>query len=137
MRIFWDTNVILDLIDADRPDHLYAKSILKWSASKPIRHLCAWHTLSIVDYQVCKKFGRTDTNEILKQMLSVYSIPPTGTEQANEAFSYLNQDHEDAMQIAAAVLGKADCIITRDTPGFSNSPIAVMSPSQFLMNYAK
>lgn len=135
MRIFWDANVIIDLVDRDRPDHPHADALLKWSASKPVAHLCAWHTLSILDYLCGKKFGRKDTNEILREILRVFTVPATGTREATEAFSYLQGDYEDAMQIAAAVVGGADCIVTRDKTGFSKSPIPVILLDQFLTTY--
>jgi predicted nucleic acid-binding protein len=137
MKIFWDANVILDLVDSDRPDHKHAESLLRWSSSKPVTHLCAWHTLSVIDYLGCKKFGRKDTNEILKQILRVFTVPATGTQEANEAFSYLKGDYEDAMQISAAVCGRADCIVTRDKVDFSKSPVPVIMLDQFLTTYGK
>jgi predicted nucleic acid-binding protein len=135
MRIFWDTNVIIDLVDRDRPDHMQANALLRWSATKPVAHLCAWHTLSILDYLACKKFGRKDTIEILRELLGVFTVPPTGTREASEAFTYLQGDYEDAMQIAAAVAGGSDCIVTRDKAGFSKSPVPVVLLDQFLTRY--
>jgi predicted nucleic acid-binding protein len=135
MRIFWDTNVIIDLVDRDRPDHPQAHALLRWSAKNPVVHLCAWHTLSILDYLACKKFGRKDTTEILRELLRVFTVPAVGTREANEAFAHLQGDFEDAMQIAAAVVGGADCIVTRNKAGFSKSPIPAMTPDKFLTQF--
>lgn len=135
MRIFWDTNVIIDLVDRDRPNHPQANALLRWSARNPVANLCAWHTLSILDYLACKKFGRKDTTEILRELLRVFTVPATSNREANEAFAYLQGDYEDAMQIAAAVFGGADCIVTRDKAGFSKSPIPVIMLDQFLTQY--
>ncbi len=137
MRVFWDTNILLDLVDRDRPDHPYANALLRWSGSKPVANLCAWHSLSILDYLVCKKFGRKDTNEILREILQVFAIPSTGTQEAKDALIYNNEDFEDAMQISSAILGRADFIITRDVSGFHKSPIPVIPIDQFLTRYTQ
>ena len=137
MRIFWDTNILLDLVDPDRPDHPYAKTLLKWSASRPVTHLCAWHTLSILDYLVSKKFGRKDSCEIVREILKVFTIPATGTQEANQAFTYLENDLVDAMQISSAVAGRADIIITRDATGFKKSPVPVIPIDSFIIAYTQ
>ncbi len=46
------------------------------------------------------------------------------------AFQYLSGDYEDAMQIAAAVAGNADCMVTRDKRGVGKCPIPVFSATE-------
>jgi predicted nucleic acid-binding protein len=41
-------------------------------------------------------------------------------------------DFEDNLQIACAVAGNMDIIVTRDLEGFRHSSIQVMTPSDFL-----
>jgi len=41
-------------------------------------------------------------------------------------------DKEDAMQISCAERGDCEIILTRDSKHFSESPIPVLSPSDFL-----
>jgi predicted nucleic acid-binding protein len=135
MRVFWDVNVLLDLVDRDRPDHSDAEALLRWSASRPVMHLCAWHTLSILDYVCGRKFGKEATESLIHEILELFTIPATGTTEAQAALRYLDGDYEDAMQIAAAATGLADCIVSRDSAGFSKSPIPVVSLEEFLASY--
>lgn len=135
MRVFWDVNVLLDLVDRDRPDHADAKTLLRWSASRSVIHLCAWHTLSILDYVCGRKFGKEATESLIREILKLFTIPATGTAEAQDALRYLDGDYEDAMQIAAATMGRADCIVSRDSDGFSKSPIPVVSLEEFLASY--
>jgi predicted nucleic acid-binding protein len=42
------------------------------------------------------------------------------------------RDFEDALQVAAALSGGADFIITRNIRDFGRSPLPVVTPSHFL-----
>jgi len=132
MKIFWDANVLLDLIDQSRPDHGDALALLERSQEISARNLCAWHSLSILDYLCAKKFGREATLEIITELLKVFSIPATGTVEAQRAFDYLATDFEDALQISSATKAHADYIVSRDTKGFSKSPIPVETPKELI-----
>ena len=66
----------------------------------------------------------------------MFTIPSTGTIEAKQAFDYNNGDFEDAMQIACAIKGNADCILTNDRQGgFEKSPVPVLSPREFLEKF--
>ncbi len=55
------------------------------------------------------------------------------TEAKNkDAFNYFHNDFEDALQIASAVEGEADCIINNNKSGFPKSPLPVISPEECL-----
>jgi predicted nucleic acid-binding protein len=92
--------------------------------------MCAWHTLSIVAYVGAKVFGKEEIHELLNELLGSWIVPETGTEEARKAFLYLSGDYEDAMQIASAVAGRADYLVTRDRDGFSKSPVKIVSPRE-------
>jgi hypothetical protein len=42
------------------------------------------------------------------------------------------RDLEDNLQIACATAAKLEGIVTRDPAGFAHSPVAVLTPTQFL-----
>ena len=128
MRIFWDANIVVDLVDQARPGHGDALTILKSANQRADTNLCAWHTLSILSYLCSRKFGRESADEIIQELLNVFEIPATGNREARRAFTYNFCDYEDALQISSAVAGYADCIVTLDTKGFRQSPITVLLP---------
>ena len=45
-------------------------------------------------------------------------------------------DFEDALQVASAVAGGAEVIVTRNVSGFRNCPLPVMTPEEFLTAYS-
>ena len=129
-RIFLDANIILDLLDTRRAGHAAAQRLEQAIERDRAVCLCAWHTLSIIEYVGAKVFGKDEMQNILKEMLASWIVPSTGTKEARDAFNYLNGDYEDALQIASAVAGKADWLVTADNAGYQNSPIKVVNPTE-------
>lgn len=137
MKIFWDANVLVDLVDQARSGHADAVKLLKQTHKIAATNLCAWHSLSILSYLCTKKFGRESADEIIQELLKVFEIPATGSTQARRAFAYNTSDYEDALQIASAVAGYADYVVTQDAKGFRQSPIAVVSPKEIVSVLSK
>ncbi len=131
-RIFFDTNVILDQLDSAREGHSNMVLLEKKMEEIGASPLCAWHSLSIIEYVARKTFSQETLLLILRGIIENFTIPKTGTEEAREAFLFLHHDFEDAMQIATAQAGQADFIITNDKSGFINSPIPVVTPEECL-----
>ncbi|NET62487.1 MAG: PIN domain-containing protein [Symploca sp. SIO2E6] len=132
MKIFWDANALVDLVDQSRPGHTDALLILKDTRKRAAGNLISWHTLSILSYLCSKKFGKGATDEIIQELLKVFKIPVNGSKKADRALGYNASDFEDALQISAAVAAYADYIVTLDTKGFSKSPIPVVTPAEML-----
>ena len=129
-RLFWDVNVLLDLIDCERSGHGAANELLGKTQELQHQALCSWHALSIIDYIGGRKFGKEDIWNVIRELVREFTIPETGTAEAQLAFQYLSGDYEDAMQIASAYKGRADYIVTHDKKGFALSPVTVLSPEE-------
>ncbi len=132
IRLFLDTNAILDLFISERAGHRSALALEQYASTHPCRLAYAWHSLSIIEYIGRKKFGAEATHFLIKNLLNSFQVPSTGTEEAKRAFHFLDGDFEDALQISAAVTGGADYILTNDAGGFGKSPVPVLSVEGFL-----
>lgn len=133
MRVFFDTNILLDQIDEKRKGHQDILKLEECLKQQQAVILCAWHSLSIVEYVGKKVFQDDDIYEALRHLLSYCVIPETGTRDALEAFAYLNGDYEDALQVAAAVAGRADYFVSNDqSGGFEKSPVKVVTSKEFV-----
>ncbi len=129
-RVFLDANIILDLLDSQRAGHAAALRLECALEADQANCLCAWHTLSIIEYVGSKIFGKEEMLKILRELLASWIVPSTGTEEARAAFELLSGDYEYALQIASAVAGRADWLVTRDKAGYRKSPIKVVSPEE-------
>ena len=117
-RIFFDTNIILDQLDDSRKGHEDVKVLECVMGQVGAQALCAWHSLSIVEYIGKKVFPEEILSQVLHGIVEHFTIPKTGTEEAKQAFSYLSGDYEDAMQTSSAMAGRADFFVTMTKKDF-------------------
>ena len=134
MRVFLDTNVVLDYLLKRQPFY---------EDSKKVFELCLWklegcvspHSLIDIFYMLSE---RTDKgveycrNTILK-LRAVLAVVPEDDDRVytaakNDAFA----DFEDSMQSECAAAANADYIITRNEKDFAGSKIPAVTPKDFL-----
>ena len=128
--VFFDANVLFDLLDEERSGHADAFRLMEAIEQSKCRPACSWHTLSILAYIGEKVFGTSETLEIIREIVRIFTIPQTGGPEALRAFEFLATDYEDAMQISAALAVDADFLVTSDSSGFSKSPINVCTAAR-------
>ena len=128
-----DLNVILDVLLARQP--FYAASAGVWAAAETRRvtGLLAAHSLSTLFYLYAKQNSAAEATTRLRQLLTVFSVAPIDQIVVTRALGWGWNDFEDALQLAAAEVSRADYLITRDRQGFKNadSPVVVLSPAEF------
>lgn len=135
MRIFLDTNILLDVL-MNRPG-LVADSeaaILRCEALG-IGMFVAWHGLATAYYLLRR--GRTEPEAMqeVDRILAWARVVTAGDAEARRARSLGFSDFEDAMQAASAEACGAHWIITRDATGFAHCPVSAISPSDFLARF--
>lgn len=137
MRVFLDTNILLDVIEnrlglyedslavLDRCDELAAETFI------------AWHGLATA-YYILKR-GRTATEAMteIDNILSWADVAPVNKLTPYQARELGFKDFEDAMQTATAMECRADVIVTRNVKDFTGSPIPAVSPEAFLDQYGQ
>jgi predicted nucleic acid-binding protein len=132
MRVFFDTNILLDELDDQRERHRDIIELEKCLKAQEAVILCSWHSLSIIEFVGAKVFGKKEIHAALRHLLHTCVVPETGSRHALEAFAYLENDFEDALQISSAVAGGADYLVTSDKSGFKHSPIRVVTAKELV-----
>lgn len=129
MRILLDVNVVLDVV-LQRQEWL-ADAQAIWNAAAAETLDCCLPASSITDifYITRKIVGVEKAREIVGTCLRVLTILPVDHATLVNAWSLPEPDFEDAVQIAVAIAGGLDAIVTRDESGFSQSPVPVLSPA--------
>lgn len=126
MRIFIDTDVLLDVYFAREP-HLQASAdLMDWAENNPGKAAVSWHGLANLHY-----LSDHGAEDYIKSLLVFCEVPSTGSEEMIQALDLGFKDLEDAMQTSAALKFGAQLIVTRNTRDFRKSPIAVTTPQQF------
>ena len=136
MLIFFDTNILPDIVTQRSPHYASSQSVLDACDLLDADVVIAWHTLATTFYIVAKKEGRNKAAEILKDTLMAMTVVETGQAAALRAFELNFTDLEDAMQAAAAETALADFIITRDSAGFSESTVPAVTPEEFIARFS-
>jgi hypothetical protein len=68
----------------------------------------------------------------IRNCLRAFEIVPVDRSTLDDALALPGSDFEDNIEIAAATTATVDMIVTRDSSGFTHSPIPVQSPAEFL-----
>ena len=128
MRIFFDTNVLLDVALRREPHFTKSYAILSDAIQN---HACflSWHTVSNLSYILGRLETKEDALTFIQEITKVCTIAPVEHKDLAVALKHNSGDLEDAMQIASALAVQAETIVTRDPRGFTKSPIPLVNPA--------
>jgi len=124
-----DTNIIIDLIDAGRQDHVTCQDLVAALLSSDST-VCA-ASLSLRDaYYFGVKASRdeTMTRNHIKSMAIWLSVLSVGAMDIGKALSSDEPDFEDGIIRACAERVAADVILTRDDDAFRGSSVRKATP---------
>lgn len=140
-RVFFDTNLLLDLLD-ERPGFETVAQILQLHSDERI-HICV-SVLSLANIAyVLRKRESAYTIPTLKQIAVLLDVLPIDAEQFDRALMLDGPDFEDLLQASCAITNGCECIVTRNVKDFKIKPglkesqalPPVYSPSEFLELY--
>ncbi|MBR1575721.1 MAG: PIN domain-containing protein [Bacteroidales bacterium] len=135
MKIFLDTNVLLDTMLPDRShqEDTYTLMNLSLIHRWDCRICVSILTLANTAYIARKVVGIEEVKKRLKTILDAYHISPMGDQCLHLALHSKSPDFEDALQIAAAENDACDVFITHDKKHFTGyTCLPVYTPEEFL-----
>jgi len=130
--LFFDTNVLLDVLLARRPFVEPAQRLWTLADRNKIRGAVSSASFLNVYYVVRRLGSRAQADQAVHGMRSIFHIVPVDERIIDEAIAARSADFEDAVQIACAIRAGATCIITRDERHFARSPLPAIAPDAFL-----
>ena len=136
MRVFLDTNILLDIVEQRMPHYAVSLAVLERGDDLDFELFIAWHGLATVFYITAGKQSEADATNMIRNLLSWATVSTVGHDEAQQALGYGIADYEDALQAAAANACAASWIVTRDATGFTGSPVPVISPDDFVLRFA-
>ncbi|MTJ09158.1 PIN domain-containing protein [Anabaena sp. UHCC 0204] len=131
MRVFIDTNVVLDFLLEREPFVDDAVRLFAKIDAGEIVGFIAATTITNIYYIIRKAAGITVAQDAISQILTDLHICTVDRNILEQAISLNFQDFEDAVQYACAITSMVDIIVTRDVSGFVGSEISVMLPAEF------
>jgi predicted nucleic acid-binding protein len=130
MKVFVDTNVLLDLM-LDRPEFRHASAsciqgLRNHGAALYISSLTVIHAY----YFMRKSHGHEKSMEITQYTLDMFNVLPSDASTLQRSMSLHFNDLEDAHQCAIALQGNCDYFVTRDLKDFKKAPLTILSPAE-------
>ena len=132
MRLFFDTNVILDVLANREPWIQESGAALSLLGQPDVEGFVAAHSVTTLFYLTSKYIGRARTVEVLLDLLEHVTVTPLDQDLLLRALSLGWKDVEDAVQAISAQRARADFLITRNPTDFPSSSVTVVTPRELL-----
>lgn len=131
MKIFVDTNVLIDLL-CQREGYEQAGKILALSQNPQYALYTSVLSMANLAYILRKILKGQALYQTLGKLSKRLNISPMTQESFEKALSLKASDFEDALQYYSALQAECEMIVTRNKKDFKFSEIAVYSPDEFL-----
>lgn len=132
MRVFVDTNVLIDFMAIRQPYYQSAEALFSLAEMKEIQLVYSSTTVANSFYILRKNYSSSQLAEAFENQKTLAEIAGVSSSDVYRALSERWDDAEDSIQHQSALSAKCDFILTRNTKDFELSSIPVMTPEQFL-----
>ena len=133
MKIFVDTNVVLDTCLPARPGRQMSEAVLSMENPAETRIYMSSLTVANAAYFLRKHEGKAHASNVISRLFKDHFVLPVNDMNVYEALRSDCPDFEDALQFSCADYGNCDCIITKNVTDFrGHSPLPVFTPEEFL-----
>jgi predicted nucleic acid-binding protein len=131
-RVFFDTNVLLDVLEARQPFLPASLAVLSMARTGKIKGATTGLSLAIIAYMK-RKEAVDKVTSVLRELQQFIFIANLGNKEADYALAAGLPDFEDALQLATAIGWKASHLVTRNIRDFPQiDQVKVLSPTDYL-----
>lgn len=137
MRVYFDTNVIIDILEQREPYFNYSRSVFMMVTDGLLDGIVGASSITDV-YYIVKK-SRKDSRQALNaviDLLETITLVDTTNQDIYAAAASSISDFEDAVVASTSQRETAEYIITRNAINFINASIPAITPEDFLKKYA-
>jgi len=132
VRLFFDVNVVLDVLTARKPWAADSGTAMSLLESPEVDGWIAAHTVTTLHYLTSRHLDRDRANAAMLDLLNLFSIATVDESALLQALSITAPDFEDAVQAVCALRVGADYFITRNAKDFRGLGLHVLTPSELL-----
>ncbi|MYB94441.1 PIN domain-containing protein [Candidatus Poribacteria bacterium] len=128
-----DTNVVLDALLDRTPWNIQANAIWQAQLDKQFVAYVTATTLTDIFY-ISRRYGGLEKAwRLVHAVLNQLPVISVGSRELQLAIRLAGSDFEDNLQVACAINGQLDLIVTRNLTGFSGNNIPILTPQQMLL----
>lgn len=132
MKLFFDTNVILDILLKREPHYAASARIFSLVLSGRYEAYASVLTFSNIYYVLVKSLGHDRAVKNMQKIASFVEMLGVTPDAAKRAFTSGLPDYEDAVQYLCAKEHKMDCIVTRNKADFAKATLEILTPEEVL-----
>ena len=131
MRVFLDTNVILDLIQR-RVGYDDAALIMQKSENGEYSLYTSSLSMVNIAYILRKYYRGESLYHLLEELGDIIGVITVSSEAYHKALQSRALDFEDAIQLFSAIESDMDCIVKRNAQDFIFDKLPIYTPFDFL-----
>lgn len=137
MKLFLDTNVMLDFLGERDPFYVSAAKIATLADKRSLQIVVSAISYATISYFLVKYDGLEKSKDKLRKFKVISEICELDEVIIEKGLNSDFSDFEDSLQYFSALRTECDIIITRNGKDFKKSEIPVMSPDEFLNSIKK
>ena len=131
--ILIDLNVILDVLQKRQPHYHASAAVLDEIISERVSGVIPVHAVTTIHYIVSRYQNKTTADKAVDWLLRYFDIAVTGRNELLQARSLGWDDFEDAVVAVAAESRACRWLVTRNVKDYSDSPVPVVTPEEYLL----
>ena len=132
MKLFFDTNVMLDFLGERDPFYISAAKIATLADKRKLEIVVSALSYGTISYFLTKYYGLEKTKDKLRKFKVISKICELDELIIEKGLNSDFTDFEDSLQYYSALRTECDIIITRNAKDFKKSEIPIMTPDEFL-----
>ncbi|HUF08116.1 MAG TPA: PIN domain-containing protein [Rhodothermales bacterium] len=128
MKLFLDTNVILDVLADREPFAEDATVVLSAIERDDADGFIAAHTVTTLFYLLERTLSLRKAKRAVADLLKLLEVVPVDHDRLLQALAMNWKDFEDALQAACSAKADVDYFVTRNPSDFSGVNLDVVTP---------
>ena len=132
MKLFLDTNVVLDVLADRKPYADDAAFVLSVVEEGEAEGFIAAHTATTLFYLLQRDLGQRKAKSALSDLLKLVEVVAVDHDRLLQAMAMNWNDFEDAVQAACAAKAEVDYLVTRNPSDFAKSHLDVITPPELV-----
>ncbi|WP_298147903.1 PIN domain-containing protein [Flavobacterium sp.] len=134
MKIFLDTNILVDLIADRKPFSKQAIEIFSSAEKNKTQLFTSSHSVATTHYLLKKYVDEKELREIICNLLEFLTVISVDVDILKKGLRSNHRDFEDAIQIfCATTVSGLNFIVTRNSKDFKTSEIPVLTPDEMCL----
>ncbi len=136
MNVFFDTNVLLDVLLFRKPFVKKAEKVWFLAERGKIRGQVSVLSFPNIYYIARKLKGAATAGSMMILLRDIFIPVPCNEQILNQAIDAGRKDFEDAIQYFSALQADASCIVSRNLNHFPSADLPIFSPDEFLVTHS-